>query len=193
MRRVSLFVEDAAHEKFIGAVLKRVAHEHKINIKITFSSVRGGHGTVKRELKQFINDILRDRTGPPDLIIVATDANCMGFNRREKEITAITNKVTLRIICAIPEPHIERWFLIDSLAFKKAAGKGCGAPDKKCERSRYKNLLIQNIVDAGIIPSFGGIEFADAIVEEMDLPGAARFDHSFERFISELRAVFREW
>ncbi len=193
MRKVSIFVEDNAHEKFIGALVAKVAKQHDAEVEIEFRSVRGGYGTVKNELKQYLVEILRHTESLPDLIIVATDANCQGLRKREKEIRGITGKIDLKTLCAIPDPHIERWFLIDSHAFKEAVGKGCDAPDKKCERSRYKKLLLDNILAAEIIPSFGGIEFAEDIVEHMDLSRAVRADQSFKHFISGLQSVFRSW
>ena len=36
------------------------------------------------------------------------------------------------IVKAIPEPHIERWLLLDGAASRAAVGKGCQAPDLKC-------------------------------------------------------------
>ena len=94
---------------------------------------------------------------------------------------------------AVPDPHIERWLLVDSGAFKKVFGRGCNAPDHKCERARYKKRLIDAIRESGITPSLGGLEYAEDIVKEMDLEQAARNDASLQRLLGDLNAVFREW
>ncbi|WP_343424444.1 hypothetical protein [Candidatus Amarolinea dominans] len=98
-----------------------------------------------------------------------------------------------RVICAVPDPHVERWLLVDSAAFKAVLGRGCAAPDQKCERARYKRLLIEAIRQAGITPNLGGIEFAADIVAAMDLGQASRLDPSLQRFLDEMNGVFREW
>ena len=126
-------------------------------------------------------------------MIVATDANCKGRAEKLREITEITGKVTARVICAIPNPHIERWLLLDSAAFKSVFDRGCDVPDQKCERRRYKKMLMDAILQAGISPSLGGIEFADEIVDAMDLERTAQADDSLGHFIMELQAVFQGW
>lgn len=109
-------------------------------------------------------------------------------------MTDITDKAGgARIICAVPDPHIERWLLLDSSAFKHVFGRGCDAPDQKCERGRYKKQLTDNIVKTGIIPNFGGIEYMNEIVRAMDLEWVGQTDRSFGRLLSDLYAVFREW
>jgi hypothetical protein len=193
MRRVSLFVEDYAHEMVIGHLMGRMAREFGIPIIMDKRSVRRGYGTVIRELKQFLRDIRREKDGYSDLVVVATDANCKGMRERLKEIYGVTEGKPQRIVCAVPDPHIERWLLLDSAAFKTVFGRGCEAPDQKCERNRYKKSLVDNILSAGISPSIGGIEYSEDLVEAMNLERTARNDVSFNYFFKELRVVFNEW
>ena len=108
-----------------------------------------------------------------------------------KEIREVTDATAARVICAVPDPHIERWLLVDSAAFKSVLGRGCAAPDQKCEKARYKRLLIEAIRQAGIIPNLGGIEFAADIVAAMNLARASRLDPSLKPFLDELKTVFR--
>lgn len=194
MREIVLFVEDHAHQLFLQALISRLSYEYGLQIKFHWGNVRRGHGAVIRELKQFLRDLQRGWSGSPDLIVVATDANCKGLNKRLKEITseAVVDFAT-DVVYAIPDPHIERWLLLDSGAFKKVFGRGCNAPDLKCERKRYKKLLIEAIQATGITPSLGGIEFSDDIVYAMDYRGGARNDASFGRFIDELTAILGKW
>ena len=66
-------------------------------------------------------------------------------------------------------------------------------PDQKCDRDRYKELLIRAVMDAGVRPNLGGIEFADDIMREMDIPRAAATDVSFRRFVEEISRIFGNW
>jgi len=193
MRNISMFVEDQAHYEFLKALIHRLAGEYGVAIKLDWQNARRGHGMVIHELRQYLRDLYRGRSSWPDLVIVATDANCKNLNVRTKEVTDVTNKAGARIICAVPDPHIERWLLLDSTAFKEVFGLGCNAPDKKCERARYKNQLMDCIIQAGIVPNLGGIEYADDIVRAMDLNRAGQADASLARLLNELRAVFQEW
>jgi len=98
-----------------------------------------------KELKKYVRDLQRGRESLPDLLIVATDGNCKGFLERKRQIEEVTKEFTRLVICAIPDPHIERWLLLDSAAFKKVLGKGCTAPIQKCERDLYVSwtMLLQ--------------------------------------------------
>ena len=94
---------------------------------------------------------------------------------------------------AIPDPHIERRLLPDGGAFKRAVGRGSEAPDRKCDRNRYKRLPTEAIRAAHIQPSFGGVEFAQDIAREMDLARVARTDRSFKHFVDAFNDVFQGW
>lgn len=199
MPEIAIFVEDFAHQQFLAALLTRLADadedEQRVQLQFNWRNVRRGHGAVIRELKQYLRDLQRDSAGMPDLVLVATDANCKGMNGRVKEIGEVTVTTTLPIpiICAVPDPHIERWFLLDSAAFKAVFGRGCKAPDQKCERARYKKALIEAILESGVTPSLGGIEFAEDIVQAMDIQRAGQNDPSLGRLLEELQAIFRNW
>ena len=83
----------------------------------------------------------------------------------------------------IPEPHIERWLLLDSEAFKTVFGKGCPVPDQKCERGRYKNMLLNAIYQATMVSPLDAIERVDELVNAMDLQRMAQNDRSIQRFL----------
>jgi hypothetical protein len=191
MRSIALFVEDDAHQQVIGAIVKRIATEFGIDVQPDWRNVAGGHGKVIAELSDYVRDLKRQRTLKPDLIIVATDANCKGLNERSKEIGHLDAPAP--VILAIPDPHVERWLLLDGAAFKAVFGHGCQAPDRKCSRNRYKELLIEAIRAAGGTTIFGGIEHAEDILRYMNLDRAARADGAFQRFVADLRTTFRSW
>lgn len=193
MREIAVFVEDFAHQAVVGALLGRLMKQTNVDARISWASARRGHGAVVHELKLYMRDQKRQRGQFPDLIVVATDGNCKGITERRREITALTDATAARVICAIPDPHVERWLMLDSSAFKIAVGVGCDAPDQKCERDRYKQILSQAVRKAGVIPNLGGIEYADDIIAEMDIDIAVRVDASFRLFVRDLRGIFQEW
>ena len=191
MREIALFVEDYAHRQVIGALIQRVAVECKVRIRLRWHNAIGGYGRVIEKFRRYMRDLERQGSPRPDLVIVATDANCKGLNERTREI--IEQEDFEPIVLAIPDPHIERWLLLDGAAFKAVFGTGCNAPDMKCERGHYKQQLISAIHSTGTIPRLGGIEYAEEIVQQMDLDRVARVDSSFGRFVSDLRATFGGW
>jgi hypothetical protein len=193
MRNISMFVEDTAHEDFLVALVQRIANVYNIGIKVKVSSVRGGHEAVITELSQYQRDLQHKGEDLPDLIIVGTDSNCRGFLQREKEVNQATSNLADRVISMIPQPHIERWLLLNSEAFRKVFGKGCSVPKRKCDRDRYKRLLLQAIRDTGIVPLLGGIERTADLVNAMDLQHLEQSDRSFRRFFRVLQHRFGAW
>ena len=191
MREIALFVEDDAHQQVIGALVRRIAAEFNIVARLDWRSAVGGHGKVVTELANYMRDLKRQGSPWPDLIVAATDANCKGLNERGKEIGHLDAPAP--VILAIPDPHIERWLLLDGAAFKALFGTGCDAPDQKCDRGRYKQQLIEAIHTAGTTPLLGGIEYAEDIVKEMNIDRASRLDRSFKRFVEDLRDAFQGW
>ena len=196
MREIALFVEDRAHQEVIGQLVRRLAAERDLEVRLVWRSAAGGHGRVAQGVRSFLTDLEREAGSDPearrpDLIVVATDANCRGFAERAKEILPAGNPA--EIVLAVPDPHIERWLLLDGAAVKSVLGRGCGLPDQKCIRHRYKQMLSQAVLAAGLEPLIGGIEFAAEIVREMDLTEAARHDRSLERFLDDLDDRLKAW
>lgn len=184
--RIAALGEDFAHRKVIDALISRVAADLGIPVRSDWRNARRGHGQVVKELKEYLRD-LRRQGNWPDLVVVATDANCKGLNARSRQLPV--DDCPVPVVLAISDPHIERWLLLDGAACREALGHGCAAPDHKCERDRYKQVLIRAVLDAGIQPSLGGIEFAADIIRAMDLERAARSDVALKRFLDDLRTA----
>lgn len=195
MRKIALFVEDDAHRQVIGTLTQRLAKERQVNISLDWRNATRGHGKVIQEFKDYLRDVKKQGEPLPDLIIVATDANCKGRKDRVKEIN-ISNPPA-PIIFAIPDPPIERWLLLDGAAFKAIFNKGCKVPDLKCNRDCYKQQLIQAIQSAettpGTTPNLGGIEFAEDIARKMNIQRAKHADSSFQRFVDAINHKFKRW
>ena len=193
MRDIYIFAEDDGHDRFLTALIARFAAHYGVEYRLIKRAVSGGHGVVLAELRRFIQDLQRRPGSLPDLLIIAIDGNCKGFVARKREIDDIAGTLGAFTIYAIPDPHIERWLLLDSAAFKSVLGKGCAAPDQKCERDRYKRLLRAAVRDAGQIPRLGGIEFTQPLVRAIDLQRVSRQDAGLERLIAGLRDHFAQW
>jgi hypothetical protein len=186
MGRLTLFAEDSGHEFFLRALLERYHAEHGGEVELLARSVRGGAGRALAELQEYVRDVRLGAEPMPDLLVVGRDANCKGHARRVQEIERIVQPFAERVVCAVPEPHVERWLLLDPKAFRTVLGKGCDLPDQKCEKDRYKKLLREAVRDAGLVPLVGGLEHAADIVQAMDLVQARRRDASLRRFLDDL-------
>ena len=191
MHDVTLFGEDHAHEVVVGALVARIAEENGIDIRQQWRSATGGHGRVARQLGRYVRDLRTHGSPWPDLVVVATDANCHGLRARVRQVTP--RDVRAPVALAVPDPHVERWLLLDGAAFKAVLGHGCKAPDRKCSRNRYKDLLIAAIRAAGSTPLLGGVEYAEDIIRNMDIDRATSADASLRNFVDHLRATFQSW
>lgn len=181
-----LFVEDGFHEAFLQALVIRIARERGSPIELQIRSNSGGFPRMKTNLTTFLRDYKRDRHPMPDLVIVGADTNCTGIAERRKELGSALQphpELQERVCYALPDPHIERWMLLDPEAFKRVFSKGCTLPKTKCAKGEYKRLLQREIREAGIRPILGGQEFAKEIIEEMDLKMVCRAEPSLDQFV----------
>jgi hypothetical protein len=194
MREILIFGEDFAHEKVAENLVRRVSHESGTDIRLAVRSCRRGFGTLVSELGSFSRDVADGEHALPDMFLVITDANCKGLKARSKEVeAAVPEELQPFLVCLIPDPHVERWLLLDSHAFKDVLGHGCAAPDHKCERDRYKTLLRQAVSSAGVTPQLGGLEYADDLMAAMDLQRAEDADSSFRKALQQLRGFYARW
>jgi hypothetical protein len=190
MIRIVLLGEDAAHEDFLRALLERLQTQIGVPLDIKpRSSFRGG-SRVFGEIDTYMRELEKGMQARPDLLVVAVDANCKGLqNRRQEVLERIPSDFRDFTVLAIPDPHIERWMLLDSAAFRRVLGKGCAAPDMKCERDRYKKMLRDEIRAAGYNPIMGGMEWAGDLLKEMDF--SRIHDKSLKTFLDEMEKHLR--
>ena len=190
---IDLFVEDHAHEEFLRPLIRRLARERGKTVIVNVRSARGGHGRALSEL-DFYQKAVAKRPGGlvmPDLVVIGIDGNCQPHHTARKRMLArLSPAFRDKAVIACPAPHIERWFLADAHAFSSVVGVSPRVRKGKCQRDYYKTVLAQAVVDAGHVPTLGGIEFAREIVEAMDLYQAGKADKSLKAFLDELGAVF---
>ena len=147
---------------------------------------------MRYRLRNYIESLREGRINAdtPDRIVVVRDANCSGLSKMLSELKTDVEDYDPITIYAIPDPHLERWLLLDSSAFKDVLRHGCSAPDQKCEKERYKKLLIEAVLNTGETPVFGGIEHTEDIVNAMDFERMVTADPSLGSLITEVRRTF---
>ena len=192
---VDLFVEDVAHEEFVGALANRIAREEQVALSVQARSARGGHPRAMGEFGTYQTLVEKGALASraPDLVVVVIDGNCTTSRKKRAEIQNATRPRFLdRLVAGCPNPHVERWFLADPDSFHKVVGYRPVVGREKCEREHYKRLLSDAIRKGNQPATLGGIEFAAELVEAMNLYRAGRSDSSLRAFVSDLRSRFRE-
>ncbi len=194
------FLEDRAQEGFIRALVERVAKEDGIpsdGLKHSVRSARRGSRVIA-EFRNFLKDSRRVGSSGADLIVVSIDGNCKGHNDRVKQLSKYLRPADWfqsRILYAVPDPHIERWYLMDQKAVRDGIGltKPPEMPPYKCKKGHYKQILNQALRQAGIQSLLGGPEYAEKIIGNIsDLKLFAEKNTGLEKFIQDLRKGFRQ-
>ena len=191
---VDLFVEDRAHADFVGAIVRRIARQENRQIQLRVRNAKGGYPRVLSELDLYQRMVLGGlaNLSIPDILVVAADANCHGLVAKKNALRqCLKAEFNNRTVLAVPDPHVERWYLSDSQAFKQVVGIQPPAERRKCERARYKQLLAQAVRDGGHPAILGGIEFAKELADGMDLYRAGRAEPGFKQFVSDAVSAFR--
>lgn len=159
-----------------------------MGVSIQVGSARFGISRLKRELRAF-ERLLQRSSGLPDLLVVLVDANTAGVASRRGEIDDAIDLASFpSAVAGVPDPAVECWYLADPASFAERFGKGpAGDGAHDC-----KQRLIAALEDAGEIVVSGGAEFADEIVEAMDLYRAGRNAATLKSFIDDLRGTLRQ-
>lgn len=192
--KVDLFVEDRAHESLLKPLIARVAQEEGLFPECQVRSARGGHPRVVREFKLYHQHLMREVAYTPDLLVVAIDSNCSTFANVRRTIEEITDdEYKHMLVCACPDPHIERWYMADLNSFFDVVGYRPKPSTNKCERDYYKQVLENAIQKGDNLATLGGVEFAPELAEKMDLYRAGKSDASLKAFLDELRTKLKDF
>lgn len=191
--RADLFVEDVAHRILLELLIERVAIEEDSTVQCRIRSAQGGHPQAISEFKLYQRSLGKDeKLAAPDLIVVAIDSNCSTLPKKRSEIESATKaEYQHLLVCACPDPHIERWYMADLNSFYRVIGHRPALGRVKCQRDYYKQILGQAIQKGGHPATLGGIEFASEFVKEMDLYRAGKADTSLKAFLDDLRNKLR--
>ncbi len=193
--RIGYFLEDIGQERFLTALVSRIAQEMGLALQKLRHEVRnatGGRGVALDELRRFLRDVNHERERPFALLVVAIDGDCLSYRERRDEIRAIVEQSGYPglVICAVPDPHIERWYLADPCGLQQVLEVGSipEVPTYKCERGRYKQALRDAIRQTGVVAPLGGLEYGPDIAEALDLYAVGKADAGFKHFVDELQA-----
>lgn len=190
MIKIIYFLEDSMQKDFILSLVNRVAREESVEIinDVKYAS-RGSES--KKQFWKFVRYLKKSGLQDFDLLIVAIDGNCKGHMEREKEIIKGIKDIDDKLICCIPDPHIERWYLLDLHALKTAVATELEVqqPPMKCEKDYYKKILGNELKKVSSL--LGGAEYAEKVVENLNFQILEENDKGFKRFIDGLRRHFR--
>lgn len=196
---IGYFLEDIAQQRFICALVERVASGLGLSPTELCHDVRnatGGEGQTISSLRAFLRRWGRTPDASFDLLVVAIDGNCRTYSRQRAEIVRLMSQANYRgaFACAVPNPHVERWYIADPIGFQQAvAGPGPpSVPRYKCERARYKKALSDALREAGLEAPLGGAEYGDEIAQQIDLQRAGRSDTSFKHFRDDVRQALAD-
>ncbi len=195
---VGYFLEDIAHARFLQTLVERMATEQnipRIALRHELRNVTGGAGTALSELRAFVRDVRRSQVHTFDVLVVAIDSNCHSHVERRNQIQRIIEQSGYpgSVAFAIPDPHIERWYLEDARALQQALQSDIlpRVPAYKCERGLYKQALRQALKEAGVITLLGGAEYGDDIANAIDLYKLGKADAAFKHFADSLRQALQ--
>jgi len=185
-------------EAFVQATVVRVAAEegiHERSVRITTRNGSGGIPAARAALRRYLDNLDSGAEERPDILVVCMDGDCEGPEARHREIRQLLGEraVPPCIAIATPDPYVERWYVLEPQAIKRALGRGPAAVQipPRCSHDVFKELLSDTIESTGAVATLGGYEYADLIVPEVDLYAAGQADPAFDRFVSALRACFR--
>ena len=189
MIRGLLFLEDRAQEQFVVSLIQKLLSNYRLLFRPDIRSSTGG-ASVWGHLRQFAQDLRAEDHAVEmiDMLVVAVDGNCKGFPAVANSIADIIQPTGLldKSILCVPEPHIEKWYLLDLRALRKTIDTRVSVrvPAHKCERDYYKALLGRAVAKGGSL--LGGPEYGSEIASRMDIARACRLDGSFAAFVEQV-------
>lgn len=193
-KNIVLAVEDRAHETVVLSLVNRIVIDcGKSPSDWAATVLPSGPGSQSLiAARDYAKRCQRQIGHAVDLFIVASDSNCVGFVEKKGQINQLVSDYPGRIAMALPDPHVERWLLLDPKAFKEGVGlsKGIPTPAYKCDQDHYKKIISQALRNDGIVPQLAGREFAPEIIRKMDL-NIARKHTDFDEFYTSVRAVIQ--
>jgi hypothetical protein len=186
---VALFVEDDAQRSLLSGLIARIARCEGSEVSIELRNVEGGSGRTLKSLKTYAAD-LRAKITFADILVVGIDADAVGSRQRRHDADAALRGYAGRVVMALPDPHIEKWYLLDPRAVSRSLGQDYATTLPPKGTRNFKRALLDAFDRAGIRPPSGGSEFGEDIATVMDL-SAARIDADFGRFVADLRSAIR--
>ena len=189
---IGLFMEDIAHERFITSLVERIASEADINLRLDVRNSSGGISRMQGELQRFLRDHTNIESATFDILIIVQDADREGETGIKSRIRNLIGRTSYprMTILAVPDPYIEAWYLADPSSIQALTGSSTliQIPQGDFDKNRYKNELSRAFPYA----PYGGIEYADEIVANMNLYRASQNVSSLRHLIDDLRSMLTQ-
>jgi hypothetical protein len=155
----------------------------------------GGAGRVLNEMRVFLRDAVREIYPVPTMLVLAMDGNCRGYKESRDLLASVVEKAEYpgEVIYAVPDPHIERWYICDPIGLRAAIGGvvTITPPRYKCEKGVYKQVLKSAFRETGVIPPLGGAEYGNLISQNIDFYRVGKCDTAFRHFTTELKGALQ--
>jgi hypothetical protein len=162
---------------------------HPLELEPTVRSASGGRPEVVSQLRRYLRDVAREHYPGHDIVVVAMDGNCHGFNDVRNGIMRLVDQIEYpgSVVCAVPDPHIESWYLSDpeNLARTLGSDRIPKVPPYKCERAIYKGELSQTLASIGVKAPLGGTEYGREIAQAINLFQAGQNVPSLKQFVDD--------
>ncbi len=174
-------------------LVQRGAQE--IGVQIREEVRNATHGSrVWIELRQHLREVNRGELPMPDLLVIIIDGNCEKPTKVRKKVKELAQEGRIPlVVCGVPDPHIERWYLEDPQAWRQVLpGATVAHLRRRCERDYYKNALRETIRQAGVEPSLGGAEYGQDLTAAIDPYRLGQKDRSFRDFWQQLMNAFKQ-
>ncbi len=185
---IGLFMEDVAQENFLTSIVSRIASEIDIPVRFEIRNATGGSPRMRGELSRFLRDHTQIRSLIFDILIIVQDADRNSESETQSEIQRHIDRIEYpgETIVAAPDPYIEAWYLADPISIQAVARSSnlIQIPQGDGGKDEYKEELSCAFPSA----PFGGIEYADEIVANMDLYRAGQNVGSLRYLIDDLRS-----
>jgi hypothetical protein len=192
--RVGYFLEDIGHQRFICTLVERVAQDLGLppaHLRHDVRNASGGAGQTITSLRSFLHRHTRTEELPFDVLVVAIDGNCSTYAAKRDEIVGLMSQAEYPglFACAVPNPHVERWYIADPMGFRNAFATATppSVPRYKCEKARYKTALSDALRDADLEAPLGGAEYGEEIAQHISLQRAGANDPSLKHFRDDVR------
>lgn len=192
--QLDLFCEDAGHESFVRALLRRLADEAGVpRPDVRVRCARGGLGRAVSELDLWQRALGRGVPDAGDAVLVVIDANGDGWHARRSQIEAtIVPGRFPHVVIGCPDPHVEAWLAADVEAFQAFTGTPCPPRPPRSGRLVYKRWLAQALEDADIPVLNDAMDVSADVVPLVDLYKAGVASPSLAGFVRDVRALLKQ-
>jgi hypothetical protein len=191
------FLEDTGHKALIVPLVRRLAVEIGVGVRPDVRRSTGGAGAVLKELQTYLRDLAKGRPSGHSLVVVGIDANCKGFNAKRREVADRLSVAPVpHSVACIPDPHVEKWYLLDPVAVDKVGGKmpgsldldRCGKREKQFYKDTLRRAFLSEDGSPGIVTE---ADIGEPLAQEMDIDRCCDRDAAFKAFIEDTRAVLK--